>query len=367
VTTAPATDTAGASPVCPHCGEPVASGDVFCEACGQELPAPSAGPAVAPAPTPAAGSPPTTPAPGPSPVGDGGAPAAGPRCPSCGADEITPDGYCGVCGMKQPAAHDHEEVVIAGVAAVTDRGRHHHRNEDAMAIARRADGPLVAVVCDGVSMTVNPDKASAAAVAAALEVLTSADLGSAGAISEALLAAHVAARGAVGAVPFMPDANLGSPSCTFLAAVVTPPGRISLAGLGDCRAYWLDRAAGTDRVLTADDSWAAEEVAEHALPADKAYADPRAHMITRWIGLDADPAWRPALSRFDADHGRLLLCSDGLWNYTVEPGQLTTAAAGDDMGPAATARRLVAFANDRGGHDNITVVLVDLPLPSASA
>ena len=71
------------------------------------------------------------------------------------------DGYCSVCGMKQPALHDHEEFIMDGAVAITDRGQRHHRNEDAVAIARRPDGRLVAVVCDGVSMTVNPDKAAA--------------------------------------------------------------------------------------------------------------------------------------------------------------------------------------------------------------
>jgi serine/threonine protein phosphatase PrpC len=213
-------------------------------------------------------------------------------------------------------------------------------------------------------MTVNPDKASAAAVEAAIGVLGTADFATPAAVSEALLAAHVAARAAVQGVAFMPDAELGAPSCTFLATVVTPPNHVSLAGLGDCRAYWLDGPAGTDRVLTADDSWAADEIAAHALPAEQAYADPRAHMITRWVGLDADPTWRPTLSQFEAGRGRLLLCSDGLWNYAEKPGVLaaTATASGQDTSLAATARRLVRFANEAGGHDNITVVLADLPL-----
>jgi serine/threonine protein phosphatase PrpC len=337
-----------ATPTCPLCGASVGASDVFCEACGQELPA-SVATSDAAAPTVSAGmqlgeSPPST------------------TCVSCGADgTIADDGYCGVCGMKQPALHDHEEFVLDGAVAVTDRGQRHHRNEDAVAIARRADGRLAAVVCDGVSMTVNPDKASAVAVDAAIRVLATTDIHTDRDVREALLAAHVEARAAVQAVPFMPDAQLGSPSCTFLAAVVTPPNSIDIAALGDCRAYWLEPSSGNELLLTADDSWAETQVATHEMAAAEAYSDPRSHAITRWLSLDSDPAWRPHLSRCEPGEGRLLLCSDGLWNYTVEAGQLSAAASGGDTSLVATAQRLVQFANDQGGHDNITVVLVDVP------
>jgi serine/threonine protein phosphatase PrpC len=349
LTTTSTSEEAIDTPTCPLCGASVGAGDVFCEACGQELPASVSASGVAtpiaPVDTQVGESPPRT------------------TCVACGADgTIADDGYCSVCGMKQPAAHDHEEVVLDAAVAITDRGQRHHRNEDAVAVARRADGRLVAVVSDGVSMTVNPDKASAVAVEAAIRVLTASDIQADIDVPDVLLAAHVEARAAVQAVPFMPDAQLGSPSCTFLAAVVTPPGAIDVAALGDCRAYWLDRSSGGDSVLTADDSWAESQIATHEMVAAQAYSDPRSHAITRWLSLDADPAWRPHLSRFEPGEGRLLLCSDGLWNYTVEAGELTAAASGDDMSLIATARRLVQFANEQGGHDNITVVLVELPL-----
>ena len=97
--------------VCPSCGESVPPNARFCEACGAELRPPEAA------------SPPTT------------APAA---CASCGAPaaSIAADGYCGQCGMKQPAPGDHREDDLGAVAAVADRGLHHHRNEDAFAILR---------------------------------------------------------------------------------------------------------------------------------------------------------------------------------------------------------------------------------------
>jgi serine/threonine protein phosphatase PrpC len=326
---------------CPTCGEPIAAGDRFCEACGNELPFTEAAAAEAP-PTEEA-----TPA----------APAAPVlvTCPSCGTEGEPVDGYCGVCGMRLPAPRDHLELVLDGPAGVTDKGRRHHRNEDAMAI-HVGDGFVAAVVCDGVSTSVNPDVASQAAVDAACAVL-------AGAPDHE--GAYDAARAAVLATEYQPHGELSPPSCTYLAARVTDE-RVDLASLGDCRAYWY--ADGTATQLTVDDSWAEEQIAAGALSRAEAYAHIYAHVITRWLANDADPGWRPRIAPFDVPGpGRLLLVSDGLWNYTLEPADLVAAMGEEPLPPVDLARRLVTYANDAGGSDNITVVVVDLPLKGSSS
>jgi serine/threonine protein phosphatase PrpC len=262
--------------------------------------------------------------------------------------------------MKQPSPRDHLEVSVEGVAAVTDRGRVHHRNEDAFALHAGA-GRVVAVVCDGVSTTVNPHLASEAAADAALGVLAGEGPPPP---EERLLQAAVAARAAVEAVDGQPEPpGLGWPSCTFLAAVADA-GTVDLATLGDCRAYWM-ASGGAAEVLTEDDSWAAEQVAAGALTPEVAYEHAFAHTITRWLGRDGDPSWAPRLARFEPPApGRLVLCSDGLWNYAGAGPELAQAAGEGDL--LTVARRLVTFANDAGGHDNITVVVLDVPPPAGA-
>jgi serine/threonine protein phosphatase PrpC len=320
------------SATCPACGAAANPGDRFCEACGADLPdAAGAAPAA-----------PTTAEPGAV-------------CASCGASQIA-DGYCAVCGMKQPSARDHTEVSLDGAAAVSDKGRSHPRNEDAYALS--VGDEIAAVVCDGVSSTVNPDVASQAAADAALKALTQPDDDP----PVRLVNAFDAAAAAVNAVPGEPQPpSLGWPSCTFLACIVHD-GVVEVASAGDCRSYFLpDRPdQGEPALLTEDDSWAAEQIAAGTLTAEDAYADPRAHTITRWLGHDADPAWRARLVQFTPPGpGRLLLCSDGLWNYARTADEIAAAAA-ETTDPLALAQRLCAFANEQGGHDNITVVAIDL-------
>jgi serine/threonine protein phosphatase PrpC len=313
---------------CATCGDPLLPGDRFCERCGTEV--------------------------GP------GAPTTG-TCRSCGEETEIIDGYCSSCGMKQPSPRDHLEQSWPGVAAVTDKGRNHHRNEDAMAVVTGA-GFVVAVVCDGASSSVDSDKASQAAADAAAAVLAASipedptDVDFTGAFE--------AARKAVLAMPYDRSTALDPPTCTYLAAVATDD-ELRLAGLGDCRSYWIE--TGDDgpvaRQLTTDDSWATEAVARGELPLDQAMAHPQGHAITRWISLDADAGWRPTLTRFTVPGpGRLVLCSDGLWNYTLEAGVLAAEVARGGDEPLAVASHLAAFANQSGGHDNITVVVIDLPL-----
>jgi PPM family protein phosphatase len=246
------------------------------------------------------------------------------------------------------------ETDLEVVAGVTDRGRKHERNEDAMALGRVPDGTVAAVVCDGVSTSLAPQQASRAAADTALDVL----LTSTAPATERVHRAVSAAASAVAALgrPGYPHA----PSCTLVCALVHL-GEITVGWVGDSRAYWLAGADAAEpaRLLTVDHSWAVEMVAMGALDMDAALADPRAHAITRWLGAGGEPEPDVVTVR-PAGPGLLLLCSDGLWNYL--PGAVELAEAALPVlargGPAAVARALTAIALDAGGRDNITVVAV---------
>jgi serine/threonine protein phosphatase PrpC len=286
-------------------------------------------------------------------------------CSAC-AGTVGDDGYCGTCGLKAPPPRDHlVERPQSWVASVCDRGLRHRRNEDAAALAAdpTPGSAAVLVVCDGVSSSRDSDIASLAAARAARDALVAA--GTTGGDEDPDLATWlVAATDAAGRAVRLatrPEHGNSPPACTFVAAVVRP-GRVVVGCVGDSRGYWLPDA-GAPLALTVDDSWAAEQMAAGA-SREQAESGPQAHAITRWLGVDA-PDHTPRCTDLAVDApGWLLLCSDGLWNY-CSPAQdvadlvrRVAAAAGGD--PLAMASALVAWANDQGGHDNITVALARL-------
>jgi serine/threonine protein phosphatase PrpC len=241
---------------------------------------------------------------------------------------------------------------------VTDRGLRHHRNEDAMALATAPNdrGPAaVAVVCDGVSSSDRPDEASLAASEAGVRVLLSAVRAN----EDLLQASVLAVRAAGEAVAALAGPSADPPSATYISAVLSGD-TITLCWLGDSRAYWLvadpDQAA---RRLTTDDSLAEQMVLAGLISEDEALTAPQAHVVTRWVGGDNRRASAPHVARFEPPGpGVLLLCSDGLWNYQPHAAELARLALPEALtSPLTAAARLVQFALDAGGTDNITAVL----------
>ncbi|QKW54411.1 protein phosphatase 2C domain-containing protein [Streptomyces buecherae] len=337
---------------------------------GPAQPAQPAGGAAAPAGATAAGA--------------GGAPGAGAprpeprRCAECRAGAIDDDGYCENCGHAQPRERDHMEEELAFVAAASDRGLRHHRNEDAFALseAELPDGSpaVVAVVCDGVSSATRPDDASAAAARVAGErLLTALPRGThpQQAMHEAIIAAAEAVNAlAQEARPAHrdPHRHENAPACTIVSAVVAS-GILTVGWIGDSRAYWVpdDRATPAAR-LTEDDSWAAQMVAAGLLSEQEAYADERAHAITGWLGADAYEI-EPHTAAFKPDRpGVVVVCTDGLWNYAESAPEMAAAVPPDArVRPMDSARKLVGHALEGGGHDNVTVAVVPFPLPPEGA
>ncbi|WSP89888.1 protein phosphatase 2C domain-containing protein [Streptomyces sp. NBC_01233] len=291
-----------------------------------------------------------------------GAATGGKTCVACRAGHVDTDGYCEHCGHAQPRERDHLEEELGSVAAVSDRGLRHHRNEDSFAVAATAlpDGSAatVAIVCDGVSSASRPDEASAAAAGAANEALLDA-LPRGAHPQEAMHEAILAAAAAVNALaPETPGAQ-NAPACTLVGAVVSG-GLLTIGWVGDSRAYWVpDDRAALPRRLTEDDSWAAQMVAAGLMGEAEAYADVRAHAITGWLGADAYEL-EPHTATFKPDHpGVVVVCTDGLWNYAESARELAQVLPADAATrPLHSAQVLVGHALDGGGHDNVTVAVV---------
>ncbi|MFI1482933.1 PP2C family serine/threonine-protein phosphatase [Streptomyces sp. NPDC020747] len=305
-------------------------------------------------------------------------PAAGTKvCVACRAGQVDRDGYCENCGHAQPRERDHMEQELGAVAAVSDRGLRHHRNEDAFTVSSTAlsDGSpaVVAIVCDGVSSATRPDEASLAASRAANESLLAAlprGTHPQQAMHDAILAASEAVNSLAdrGTPAHEHQPHVNAPACTIVGSVVTPS-LLIVGWVGDSRAYWVpvDRSSPPAR-LTEDDSWAAQMVAAGLMNEAEAYADERAHAITGWLGADAYEL-EPHTASFKPDRpGVVVVCTDGLWNYAEAAEEMAEVIPPDAADrPLHSAQVLVGHALDGGGHDNVTVAVVPFPAPPQGA
>jgi PPM family protein phosphatase len=284
-------------------------------------------------------------------------------CPSCGAPFQPGDGFCEGCGARlaeQPAATEtRTELDLAIAATVSDQGRVHSRNEDSFQLEVAGGRNVAAVVCDGISSASAGNVAARDAARAAGEVLTQALADPARDAETAVLEAIQAANEAVVLVEWTTRTRRVDPSCTLVCALCR--GADILVGwVGDSRAYWFDTEEA--RQLTVDDSFAEEAVAEGVLTPEQAAKSPFLHSITHWVG-PASPERPPRVVALRPDRpGRLVLCTDGLWNYAPGADELARLLDALPAGAAAVAvaRSLADAANDRGGHDNITVAVVDI-------
>ena len=286
------------------------------------------------------------------------------HCPNCQAPFHAGDVFCEQCGTRlaedEPPASEQDriELDLAVAAAVSDRGRVHRRNEDSFFL-EVTDGGVAAVICDGISSASAGNAAARDAAKTAGEVLAAAVADPERDATAAMTDAIQAAGGAVELVPWTTRTGRVDPSCTLVSALRRGD-EVVIGWVGDSRAYWLD--AEDTRQLTIDDSLAEEGIARGMLTPEQAAASPVLHTITNWVGPDA-PARPPRLATLTPDRpGRLLLCTDGLWNYmpTIPELRELVDALPDGASPAALARALADVAVARGGKDNITLAVIEV-------
>jgi serine/threonine protein phosphatase PrpC len=235
--------------------------------------------------------------------------------------------------------------VELGVALATDVGRHRLVNEDSI-LAERP----VFVVADGMGGYDAGDRASQAVVAAFRDVLCAGNPVELGAIRIALSAADEG----VAAVAAQTERGAGS----------TVTGVVLLEREGE--PYWLIINVGDSRVyrhigaeleqLTVDHSLAQELVDVGELTARSRRDFAERNVITRAIGAADSRAdsWLMPVTTGE----RILICSDGL--HGELPDEEIRALLTMSGRPAAAASSLIDAALRAGGHDNISVIVLDV-------
>lgn len=228
--------------------------------------------------------------------------------------------------------------------AIEAAGRTHvglvrRRNEDAFHVGRS-----LFAVADGLGGHPAGNIASATAIETLRsydQPVDSADLSAT--LAKAVSAVNEALRKGIETEP--ETAGMG----TTLVALLWAGASVVLANVGDSRGYLLR------------DSRISQITEDHTyghLVADAATVPNLPERLSRFLDGRTDGR-SPDLTTWDLHPGdRFLLCSDGLSSFV--PHALIHATLSASSDPGETAERLIALALDRGGPDNVTVVIVDV-------
>jgi len=237
--------------------------------------------------------------------------------------------------------------------SVTDVGRKREHNEDSFLCS---DEMQLYAVADGMGGHLGGERASHMA-AEILEREMTARLAKGpraqmtdDAMAQAMRESTVAASEAI-FTSAQSEANYAGMGTT-LTGLCFHGGSVTLCHVGDSRAYLL--RDGRARQLTEDHSWVQEQVRAGLVSADDVLVSRFRNIITRSVGFE--PTVSPDTMTMLVETGDcFLLCSDGLCNYlsSEELGVVLSEHFYSEAGSA-----LIDIANERGGDDNITCVIV---------
>jgi protein phosphatase len=143
--------------------------------------------------------------------------------------------------------------------------------------------------------------------------------------------------------------------------------------LGDSRIYFI--RDGVIRQVTTDHTWVQEAIEHGIITPEQARNHPRAHVIRRYLGSrkPVEPDFRLRLHQDETDEqavanqgmklipgDQFLICSDGLTDLVAD-SEILEILQNNNMDQAN--QSLVDLANERGGHDNITILVLKVPDP----
>jgi protein phosphatase len=148
--------------------------------------------------------------------------------------------------------------------------------------------------------------------------------------------------------------------------------KLYISFVGDSRIYFL--RAGQMRQITTDHTWVQEAIEKNIIKPEEARDHPNVHVIRRYLGSLKLPEVDFRLKLNESDNAVqaqkhqgmtlqpddiILVCSDGLTDM-VWPDEIQATLV-ESKSPKAAVQTLVAQANERGGHDNITVIVMTVP------
>ena len=240
------------------------------------------------------------------------------------------------------------------IVSKTDIGRVRRSNQDSYLTGELSGSVAWAVVCDGMGGANGGNVASAAAVKSISEHINASyrEGMSANSVRNMLMSAISAANSNVFDMA-QADANLLGMGTTVVVAIVI--GKVAhIAHAGDSRAYIINK--DSIEQITRDHSVVQSMVGNGEITGEQAKVHPNRNVITRALGVDdrIDIDYNEVVLR---DGDTIMICTDGLTNY-VENEQILELSNSCKF--YEYPEKLIDMANDNGGGDNITVVMMSM-------
>lgn len=238
------------------------------------------------------------------------------------------------------------------IIGATDAGKVRNENQDAFAYRLIGDNWAYALVCDGMG----GEKAGDVASVTACQLISkffARDLQqdmTETSVKSVILSAISAANAKVHSMAKENPEYKGMG--TTLALVVIMDTQMHVVNIGDSRVYLL--SSGSLTQLTRDHTVVQSLLERGEISTQQAENHPQRHYITRAVGVNGCVDIDYQLLEFAPDN-KILLCSDGFSGYITEstlPPLLEQAISTEDASP------LINFANQQGGNDNVTAVVI---------
>ncbi len=237
--------------------------------------------------------------------------------------------------------------MILRAAASTDVGLRRQANEDRYAMAPDLGLYLVADGMGGHRAGQVASEMAAEAAIRAVEALQGAEVSPAEKLRHAVACANREIHTSACLKPEL--AGMG----TTLVAVLVTQERLALAHVGDSRAYLVRN--GRIRCLTDDHSVVGELLRRQQISEDDAREHPHRHVLTRALGVRRNAA--PDLAEMTPQpQDVVLMCSDGLTAHLRDEEILSVVQVQEE--PQVACEIMVSVANQRGGVDNTTVLML---------
>lgn len=239
------------------------------------------------------------------------------------------------------------------VYGMTDKGISRHSNQDSFAFGKFSDDAVWAVVCDGMGGANGGNVASSIAVENLSASIKNSyrpnmtEMSVKNLMSSAVSAANVKVFS-----KSKEDPSLSGMGTTVVAVLILN-NTAYIAHAGDSRAYLYNDKTLTQ--LTRDHSIVQKLIEEGNITVGEAKVHPRRNVITRALGVGESVEVEFTVADM-LPGSRLLICTDGLTNYASSEELIDILSSSNDK---SVTDLLIDTANNNGGGDNITAVVVD--------